>query len=241
MLEIDLQGGVGGLEIDVKLAVGAGPLALVGPNGSGKTTLLHMILGVLRPRAGRVVLDGDVLFDAARGIDVPIDQRRLGYLPQHYALFPHMTVLENVAAPLGWRRPAPPRAARRDQAMALLADLGIADLAARRPATLSGGERQRAALARALAAGPRALLLDEPLAAADVAARRTVRRFLRETLTRLALPAIVVTHEPADAAALAERIAVLEAGRLVQTGALAELAAAPATPFVAELVTPTAR
>jgi molybdate transport system ATP-binding protein len=244
VLAVDLRARVGAMTLELALSTAQAPLALAGPNGAGKTSLLLLILGVLRPDAGRVGLGDRVLFDAARGIDVPTEERRIGYVPQDYALFPHMTVVENLEFALAChdrdgahnRGSGPRRRARRDEAMALLADLEVSALAPRRPRTLSGGERQRVALARALAVAPEALLLDEPLAALDVGARRQVRAFLASYLTRLGLPAIVVTHDPTDAVALGERIAVVEAGRLVQVGTAAELRAAPASPFVAEFL-----
>jgi molybdate transport system ATP-binding protein len=231
VLTVDVRATIGALPLAVSLATDGGPLIVVGPNGAGKTSALLLALGVLRPAAGRVVLGGDVLFDSATGTDVAAEDRRIGYLPQDYGLFPHLTAAANIEFALGCRGGA--RAGHRDRARALLADLEIGSLADRRPATLSGGERQRVALARALAIEPRALLLDEPLAALDVGARRAVRSFLAATLARLGLPAIVVTHDAADAVALGDRIAVLESGRIVQTGSLADLRAAPASPFVA--------
>jgi molybdate transport system ATP-binding protein len=231
VLTVDVRATIGALPLAVALTTDGGPLIVVGPNGAGKTSALLLALGVLRPAAGRVVLGGDVLFDSATGTDVAAEDRRIGYLPQDYGLFPHLTAAANIEFALGCRGGA--RAGHRDRARALLADLEIGALADRRPATLSGGERQRVALARALAIEPRALLLDEPLAALDVGARRAVRGFLAATLARLGLPAIVVTHDAADAVALGDRIAVIESGRLVQTGSLADLRAAPASPFVA--------
>jgi molybdate transport system ATP-binding protein len=236
MLEVDLHGQVGTLEVRAKLVADGHPLVLAGPNGSGKTSLLLMLLGVVRPRSGRVVLAGRTLFDSGGSIDLPPEDRGIGYVPQDYALFPHMTVQENVGFAIGCRDPAMSRRARREEATALLEELDIGRLAPRSPATLSGGERQRVALARALATRPRALLLDEPMGALDAGARRQVRSFLGSYLAKLGLPALVVTHDPADAAALGERIAVLEAGRVVQTADLSELRRRPATPFVAEFV-----
>jgi molybdate transport system ATP-binding protein len=230
VLHIDVRGRIGTLPLAISLDIGAAPLAVVGPNGAGKTSVLLLALGLLRPESGRIRLGDQVLFDD--GVDVPAEDRRIGYLPQDYALFPHLTVAQNIEFALGCRGTLG-RAERRQRARALLGDLEVVALADRAPATLSGGERQRVALARALAIEPRALLLDEPLAALDVGARRAVRGFLAATLARLGLPAIVVTHDAADAVALGDRIAVLEAGRIVQTGTLADLRAAPASPFVA--------
>jgi molybdate transport system ATP-binding protein len=157
-------------------------------------------------------------------------------VPQDYALFPHLSVAQNVEFALGsWQRQLP-RAARRERAHALLADLHLQAFADRRPDTLSGGEKQRVALARVLAVEPRALLLDEPLAALDIGARREVRAFLATYLAKLDLPTLVVTHDPADARALGQRIAVLEAGRIVQVGSWDELATQPASAFVRELI-----
>jgi molybdate transport system ATP-binding protein len=177
-----------------------------------------------------------VLLDTAEGVDIPIEARGLGYLPQHYALFPHMSVRENVEFAANARSASRERVQSLQRAQGLLADLNLEALAQRSVTTLSGGEKQRVALARALAAEPRALLLDEPLAALDVTARREARAFLVEYLRKLTLPALVVTHDAADAQALGDRIAVLEGGRTVQTGTWAELQANPSTAFTRELV-----
>jgi molybdate transport system ATP-binding protein len=234
MLEARVQGRWSGLDFDVELRVEGAPLSLVGPNGAGKTTLLRMILGVVRPSSGRISLGGKVLFDSGAGIDVPPEARGIAYVPQHYALFPHLSALENAGFGLQHAHPGLSRPERETRARALLERLEIAHLADRLPKELSGGERQRVALARALAPEPRALVLDEPLAALDVGVRRSVRRFLADSLSQLKLPTLVVTHEPADAGALGGDVAVMERGRIVQRGALAELARAPATRFVEE-------
>ncbi|AUX22354.1 molybdenum ABC transporter ATPase [Sorangium cellulosum] len=236
MLEVSLKARIGRLSLEVQLAAGDGPFVLVGPNGAGKTSLLLMVLGVVSPRRGRILLNGRPLFDADRGIDLPPEERGLGYLPQSYGLFPHMSALENVEFALACRDPGQAPRARRDEALGRLEDLGVAELARRRPASLSGGERQRVALARALAARPEALLLDEPLAALDAGARRRVRTFVAEYLRELGMPALVVTHDPADAAAIGGRVAVLEGGRLIQQGSFDELRERPGSPFVAEFV-----
>jgi molybdate transport system ATP-binding protein len=221
------------LRIDVAFTASAAvPLVLVGPNGAGKTTALMMILGALAPERGHVTLDGTRLFDRERAIDVPVERREIAFVPQRYALFPHLDVASNVA--YGVRAASHAERARR--AFEALAELEIGRLAMRRPSQLSGGEMQRVALARALACRPRALLMDEPLAALDVSVRRDVRRFLADRLRALAIPTVLVTHDVADAEALAGDIVVIEAGTVVQRGRLAELAARPETDFVREFV-----
>jgi molybdate transport system ATP-binding protein len=230
-LRADFALGAGAPRLELDVEVDERGLVLVGPNGAGKTTTLLALLGLVRPARGTIAADGALLFDAGRGLDVPPEQRRLAYLPQDLALFPHLSAADNVAFGLAGR----PRRARRAQARALLDRLGVGALADRRPATLSGGERQRVALARALAVEPRALLLDEPLAALDAEARAEVRAFLCATLRELGRPFIVVSHDGGDVRALGAPVVVLEGGRVVQRGDAAALARAPATPFVARL------
>lgn len=230
-----LAGRRGALELRAELTVPDGPLVLVGPNGAGKTSLLLMLLGVLAPARGRIQLGERALFDAERGVNVPVEGRQLGYVPQDYALFPHLSVRQNVEFALGCT-PECTRLELAERSRQVLAELDLSALAERPATALSGGEKQRVALARALSVRPRALLLDEPLAAFDVHARRATRTFLSRYLAELRLPTIVVTHDAADARALGKRIAVLEAGQLVQAGTWAELEAQPASPFVAEFV-----
>jgi molybdate transport system ATP-binding protein len=227
-LAASLAAQLGRLSLDVALDTGAGTLALVGPNGAGKSSVLRLLVGSLALTRGRVAVSGDVLLDTDARVDVPLERRRLGYVPQDYALFPHLTVRQNVAFP----------GAGEARVGELLRELGLEALAGRRPPSLSGGERQRVALARALAVSPRALLLDEPLAALDVHARHEVRTFLAGWLQRVALPTVLVTHDATDAQVLAQRLVVLEAGRVVQVGTWAELVARPATKFVEAFVTP---
>jgi molybdate transport system ATP-binding protein len=230
--DITTRQGVFELRLDLSVA-GGQIVAVVGPNGAGKTTALLSLLGIVTPGRGRISVGGDLLFDSDGGVDVATEDRRIGYVPQDYALFPHLTARQNVAFALACRGPALPRPERHRRAQALLDQLGMNDFGDRRPAALSGGERQRVALARALATAPQALLFDEPFAALDVTARAEVRRALRAQLALLALPALVVTHDRADVEALGADVIVLEAGRIVQRGSLAQLAAAPATPYVA--------
>lgn len=228
---------VGPLGIDVELDTAPGTLVVVGPNGAGKSSLLDLVLGVRPVDRGRVSIGRDVLFDTSAGIDVPLEQRRIGYVPQDYALFPHLSVHENVAFALASAPTPRDRAdARPDRIRAVLRDLALEELADRRTQTLSGGEKQRVALARALSVNPRALLLDEPLAALDVHSRDQVRGFLAGYLRKAGLPTIVVTHDAADARRLGDRIAVLEAGRITQSGSWDDLARSPASSFVEEFV-----
>ena len=236
MLEVSVSGGIGVRRIEARLDTRGGPLVVIGPNGAGKTTLLLMILGVRRPHSGRIVVGEATLLDTTLRAEVPVEERRLGYVPQDYALFPHMTVLANVEFALARGDSKQNRVSRRLQALSHLSGFGLAELAQRRSSDLSGGEKQRVALARALAGKPRALLLDEPLSALDASTRGEVRSFLASHLKRLGLPALVVTHDPADACELGHRIAVLEAGRVVQLGTWAELRARPASPFVERFV-----
>src|SRR5437868_4634970 len=230
MLSLAAETRVGELELDVELAVAGGRcLALAGPSGAGKTTLLRIVAGLARPRRGRVEVAGGVWFDSERGVDVAAERRAVGLVFQDYALFPHMTALSNVVYAMPQRRDG------HAHALQLLARFGVDEATAgRRPAALSGGERQRVALARALAREPDVLLLDEPLAALDAATRTAVREELRPILREQRLPTLLVTHDYLDAAALADRVGVVVDGRIVQLGTPAELAAAPASPFVAE-------
>jgi molybdate transport system ATP-binding protein len=227
---------VGDLELDVELEGNARPVALVGPNGSGKTTLLRIVAGALRPDRGTVSLDGRTLFDSAAGVDLPIERRRVAYLPQGYGLFPHLRVVDNVAFGLAHGERPMGRDERRRVALAMLAELGVDGLASRFPRRLSGGEGQRVALARALVVDPRILLLDEPMAALDTAQRRKVRAFLASWLASQGRPAIVATHDVRDVVALGATVCGLDGGRVVQRGSVAELRAAPATEFLAEFV-----
>ncbi|MDH3421674.1 MAG: ABC transporter ATP-binding protein [Gemmatimonadota bacterium] len=223
---------LGALELDVDVDGGEEPVALIGPNGSGKTTLLRTIAGAHRADAGRIRIGETDVFDGDTGLDLPPEARRVGYVPQGYGLFPHLSVLENVAfGSIAWS-PRPGREERLMHAEKLLARVGCVHLANRKPAGLSGGEQQRVALARALAVEPKMLLLDEPLAALDAQARRAVRNYLAEHLSQRSGPALVVSHDLRDVKALGGPVCVIEDGRVVQRGLPDELAARPATEFV---------
>lgn len=227
---------VGRLRLDVQLDTGPDTLVLIGPNGSGKTSLLSLLLGVHPVERGRIEVAGTVLLDTEGGIDLPTERRRIGYVPQDYALFPHLSVRGNVRFALKSATPNLASSECERRVNILLAELGLTVHADRRPQTLSGGEKQRVALARALSVEPRALLLDEPLSALDVHSRREVGSFLGSYLRQLGLPTIVITHEPNDARRLGHRIAVLEAGRITQTSCWDELVAQPGSRFVKEFV-----
>jgi molybdate transport system ATP-binding protein len=217
-------------ELDLELeAHPSEPLALVGPSGAGKTSFLRAMAGLLSPRAGRIGLGEEPWFDSERGIDLPPERRGCGLVFQDYALFPRMSAARNVAYGIEGSR-----AARRTAALAMLERFGVAHLADAKPPTLSGGERQRVALARALAARPRALLLDEPLSALDSATRRAALGELGGVLAELASPVVLVTHSFDEAALLADTLAVVDRGRIVQRGTAAEISARPTSPFVAD-------
>lgn len=233
---VSMRARVGTLNLDVDLQGACTPLALIGPNGSGKTTLLRMVTGALNPIRGEIEVGGTLLFSSRRSISLPSEQRRMGYVPQGYGLFPHLRVIDNVAFGLSTGARKRTQKIRRSAAMAILEELDCVRLAAQFPQRLSGGEQQRVALARALVIEPAMLLLDEPLAALDAGARRTVRVFLTERLRSLGCPSIVVTHDARDVAALEARICVIERGQIIQEGDLEDLRAAPGSDFVAEFV-----
>jgi molybdate transport system ATP-binding protein len=231
VLRVEARARLGALALDVALEVPAGRcLALAGPSGAGKTSILRIVAGLHRPERGAVSCDGEVWLDTERGIDLEPERRGTGYVFQDYALFGHLRAWQNVAYPLRGL----PRAQRRERAHALLERFGIGALADARPRTLSGGERQRVALARALAREPRALLLDEPLSALDARTRAAASRELGGILREAGVPALLVTHDFTEAALLGDAVAVVDGGRIAQRGAAAQLAAEPASAFVAD-------
>jgi len=218
-----------GFTLDVELTAAPGEVvALLGPNGAGKTTSLRALAGLLRLDGGQIVLDGVRLDQLAP------EQRRIGVVFQDYLLFPHLSALDNVA--FGPRCRGVPRAEARRQAQGWLARVGLAEHVRKKPRQLSGGQAQRVALARALAAEPRMLLLDEPLAALDARTRLDTRAQLRGHLTAFPGATILVTHDPLDALMLADRLVIIEDGRVVQTGDAATITAQPRTDYVARLV-----
>ncbi len=218
--------------VDVRVDVAPGEtVALVGPNGAGKSSVLEAVIGLLRPEPGSVTLHGRLLSNA--DIQLPPHRRRVGWLPQRPLLFEHLSVLDNVAFGLtsgGLRR----REARL-RATKELDRVGAAHLAARAPSALSGGQAQRVAIARALAADPEALLLDEPLAAVDVHGAGEIRTVLADRLRGIGLPVLLVTHDLIDLWRLADRVLVLEHGRIVGSGSVAEVLGRPRNDFLATL------
>jgi ABC-type Fe3+/spermidine/putrescine transport system ATPase subunit len=235
MLEVDLHKRLPRIELRARFRLADETLVLFGPSGAGKSLTLKLLAGIETPDAGTLRNGGRVLFDAESGVNVPPQGRRVGYVPQHSALFPHLSVLENVAFPLtgGARRvPAPTRA----RALELLELVGLAERAAERPGRLSGGQQQRVALARAVAAAPELLLLDEPFAALDAPVRGELRGELRAWQRELRVPMIFVTHDLEEAAVLADRVAVMLDGKLRQLDTVRAVLDTPADRAVAELV-----
>ena len=221
--------------LDLDLAVEPGQIvSVLGPNGAGKSTLLNVLAGLLPISAGRIELNGIVLDDPGQGLFRRPQHRPTGVVFQDYRLFPHQTVLDNIA--FGPRARGVHKAGARDRARAWSRLLGVSDLAGRRPRALSGGQAQRVALARALATEPAMLLLDEPLAALDAQSRRDVQATLRAHLRDFAGPVLMVTHDPVDALLLADRLLVIEGGRIRQDASPDEVANRPATPYVAHLL-----
>ena len=235
MLHADIGVHVGEFRLDIVLDVDDGEVvALLGPNGAGKTTALRAIAGLQPLDDGRIVLDGTVLDDPAAGAFVPTAERPIGVVFQDYLLFPRLTALDNVA--FGLRARGQHRAGARRRAGAWLERFALAEQAHAKPRTLSGGQAQRVALARALATEPRLLLLDEPLAALDASTRLQVRTELRRHLATFDGARLLVTHDPVDALVLADRLVIVERGRVTQTGTPAAVTAQPASRYVAELV-----
>jgi len=234
MLRADIQLQLGALDLAVALEAAPGEVvAVLGPNGAGKTTLLRAIAGLTPIANGSVVLDGVVLEDTAKGTYVPTERRPIGVVFQSYLLFPHLSAIDNIAFGLRAR-------GRGREALAIarrwLERMDLGAYADAKPAVLSGGQAQRVALARALATDPRLLLLDEPLAALDASTRVNVRRDLKRDLTQFAGVRVLVTHDPLEAIALADRLVILEGGRILQSGTATDVTQRPRSRYVADLV-----
>ena len=231
---------LGAFALDLHWSAAPGEIVtLFGPSGAGKSTTLRAIAGLLRPREGRIEVGGVTAFDSQSGVSLPPHRRRVGYMPQDYALFPHMTVRANIAFPL--RGTAFPLRGTATQAATarvddLLSTLHIADLAGRYPRQLSRGQQQRVALARALAPRPAALLLDEPFSALDIELRRALRQELKGVRDRERLPIILVTHDLEDAIALSDRVLAIDQGRVVAEGPPLEVLERPSVARLSRLV-----
>jgi molybdate transport system ATP-binding protein len=231
-LEVAISLTVPGFRLDVEWSAGTGVAVLFGPSGAGKTLTLSCLAGLITPTAGRIVVDDHVFFDSAAGIDVPAQARRVGYVFQGYALFPHLTVADNLGFGLRDR----PRDERAQRVRRVVEQLGLGGLERRYPGELSGGQRQRVALARALAIEPALLQLDEPLSALDAPLRRALRDELRQLLSAFGTAAVVVTHDFTEAYRLGDRIVVYDAGRVVQSAPRSELLWQPASEAVARIM-----
>jgi molybdate transport system ATP-binding protein len=232
MLHVEIRRRFPGFSLNVAFTAGDERVVFFGPSGAGKSLTLQCIAGIVRPDAGRIVAGGRVLYDSDAGIRLPPQARNVGYVPQRYALFPHLTVEENI----GYGLRSAPRHERRRRVGDLIALMGLGGLERRRPAELSGGQQQRVALARALAREPDTLLLDEPFGALDVGIRSELRDALIALQERRSLTAVVVTHDLADAFLLGQRIVVVDHGRVLQQGTREDVFYRPATRRVAEFV-----
>ncbi|OMC49189.1 sulfate/molybdate ABC transporter ATP-binding protein [Mycobacterium sp. IS-1264] len=240
MSELQLRAVVANRLLGVEFSVSAGEvLAVLGPNGAGKSTALHVIAGLLRPDEGLVRLGDRVLTDTSAGVHVATHDRRVGLLLQDPLLFPHMSVAANVGfGPHSRRRilmSHSARAGRRETALRWLREVDAEGLADRKPRQLSGGQAQRVAIARALAAEPDVLLLDEPLTGLDVGAAAAIRAVLRNVVTRGACAVVLITHDLLDVLTLADRVLVLESGKVAELGPVAEVLAAPRSHFAARI------
>ncbi len=233
MLGIDIRAHAGTFQLAPSFTAGNEFVVLFGPSGCGKSLTLQAAAGLLTPDAGRIELPGGIVaFDAEAGINLPPQERGVGYVVQELALFPHMTAAENVAFGLASR----PRADQRARVAQLLALLSLEELADRKPRQMSGGQQQRVALARALAAEPRLLLLDEPFSALEAPLRATLRREVASLRRRLDLTAIFVTHDLSEVYALGDHVVVFDAGRVLQHGPRDEVLLRARSRRVAELV-----
>lgn len=217
-LELRIAHRLGAFALDVAFEAGKGVTGIIGPSGAGKTTLLEAIAGLTRPESGRIALGNAVFLDTERGIRLPPDQRRIGYVFQEARLFPHLSVARNLD--YGATRRGAGGAISRDEVVALL---GLADLLERRPHRLSGGEAQRVAIGRALLAGPRLILMDEPLSSLDIRRRREIMPFIEALHRRLDLPILYVSHNIDEIVRLADRVVVMEGGKIVASGGVADV------------------
>jgi molybdate transport system ATP-binding protein len=221
-----------GFHIDVEFEAAAGVTALYGPSGSGKTLTLDSIAGFVKPDSGRIFLDNRILFDAGSGVNLPPQQRSCGYVFQNYALFPHMTLRENLA----FAAYSLPRLERHRRIAEQLERFKLTDMAGRYPHQLSGGQKQRSSIARALIADPRAVLLDEPGRGLDEALRTDLHTLIQELRSGLKVPILLVTHDLEECLGLADRVLIYDAGRIVHRGSPDELLKNPGTADAAKLL-----
>jgi molybdate transport system ATP-binding protein len=225
---------LGTLHLECDIAVDAGvTVAVLGPNGAGKTTLLRVIAGLVPVGEGRVEVDAVVFDDSATGVRLTPETRRVGFMFQDHGLFPHLSVLDNVA--FGLRARGVERRVANARANAWLERVDLTSYASSRPSALSGGQSQRAALARVLVTDPQVLLLDEPLAAVDASGRLELRRALREHLSGFPGVRLLITHDPLEAASLAERVVVLENGHVTQEGSFTDVTSRPRSAWIATM------
>ena len=218
-LDVDIAMRLGAFALQARFATDPGVTALFGRSGSGKTSIVNAIAGLIRPQRGRIAVDGAVLFDSERGIDLPVHRRRVGYVFQEARLFPHLTVRQNLLYGR-WFTPRAERVAGLDEVVGLLA---LAPLLGRRPNRLSGGERQRVAIGRALLASPRILLMDEPLASLDAARKAEILPFVERLGHELRLPIVYVSHALEEVARLASTVVLVAEGRIADSGSTAEV------------------
>ncbi|NYT01967.1 MAG: ATP-binding cassette domain-containing protein [Methanosarcinales archaeon] len=223
MLEIDIHSSLRDFELEVSLRVKRGEmLMLMGENGCGKTTVLNSVAGLFTPGRGEIILDGRILFDSRERINLPPAKRRVGYVFQNYALFPHMTVLDNVA--FGLCSQGIPRYEAERRAKGQLQAFDLWEVRQARAFQISGGQKQRTALARALAIQPELLLLDEPLSALDITKQGAMRQELQERVKECDVPSVMVTHDPRDVAQIGDRVCLLERGKVVRCSPAEEIA-----------------
>lgn len=224
MLNVNVNKRLGKFELDAGFASDTGVTALFGRSGSGKTTLINAIAGLVRPDRGAIEVNGECLFDSARGIDVPVERRRVGYVFQEGRLFPHLTVRGNLNYGYGLARPSA-RYIAFNQAVDLL---GLGHLLERRPGHLSGGEKQRVAIGRALLASPRVLLMDEPLASLDHLRKEEILQYIERLHDEIKVPIVYVTHAVEEIVRLAESVVLMAGGRVIATGKASEVMGRPA-------------
>ncbi len=215
VLDVDVALRTGAFTLEVRLSATPGVTVLFGPSGAGKSTVLALVSGLARPDRGRIALGDDVWLDRAAGVERPVHLRKVAYVFQSLALFPHLTAVENTAYGMGREAPREARAAR---ARELLARFHVGHLADRRPDTFSGGEAQRVALARAFAMAPRVVLMDEPFSALDHGLRRELLGVVTEIVKDLGVPTLFITHHVGEAETIAERVVLLEKGRVTGVG-----------------------